>query len=243
MKISFIIPIYNEEKTLVKLLHKVENAYLSNLEKEFVLVDDCSTDNTKKILADLNNRQGYTILHNKNNLGKSQSVKKGILNSTGDLVIIQDADLEYDPNDLEPFVELFMEDKVDLVYGNRFGKKNEVIYWQNWIGNTILSFISSILTLTRSGMYTRDMEVCYKMCKGDIFRDIAANIVATSGFGLEPELTARFSKYKINGKHLRYQQVPISYKPRSVEEGKHLNAYKDGFRALLEIFRYNFFVK
>lgn len=243
MKLSFVIPIYNEEKTLKTILKKVEKVELEGVEKEFVLVNDFSTDGTQKILSFVENRNNYIVLHNEENLGKSQSVKKGIIHTTGDLVVIQDADLEYDPEDLKPFIRLFKDDKVDLVYGNRFGKKNKVIYWQNWIGNTTLSLISSIITYIRSQIWTRDMEVCYKMSKGEIFREIAPKIKATTGFGLEPELTARFSKYKIDGKHLRYQQIPINYKPRSVEEGKHLNAYKDGLKALFEIFRYNFLEK
>ena len=241
MKISFIIPIYNEEKTLVTLLEKVKKTNLGTTAKEVILINDYSTDSTREILDRLADEPDYIILHNEKNLGKSQSVKKGVLHSTGDIVVVQDADLEYNPVDLIPFVSLFLENKVDLVYGNRFGMKNEIVYWQNWMGNTILSIVSSFFTFVRSGIFTRDMEVCYKMARGDVFREVAKSIQSKSGFGFEPEITARFSRYKLNGKRLRYRQIPISYKPRRIDEGKHLNAYKDGVRAMIEVFRYNFF--
>lgn len=238
-KLSFIIPIYNEEKTLEQLLAKVESVDLGNIQKEIVLVNDGSKDASAQILEKFASNPVYKVIHNPKNMGKSQTVRNGLLESTGDLVVIQDADLEYEPENLKEFVELFQQDKADVIYGNRFGKKNKIIYVQNWLGNTVLSLLSSLFTGFRSGMWTRDMEVCYKMAKAEVFRDIAKTIVSTSTFGLEPELTAKFSKYKINNKHLRFKQVAIDYYPRSIEEGKKMHAIKDGLKAVREILKFN----
>lgn len=237
-KLSFIIPIYNEEKTLEELIQKVLDVEMP-LKKELVLVDDGSKDSSRKILKNYEDKDGFKVVYNEKNMGKSQTVKNGIQHSAGDLVVIQDADFEYNPENLKEFVEIFMNDEADLVYGNRFGKKNKIIYIQNWVGNRGLSFISSIFTGLRAGMRPKDMEVCYKMCKGDIFREIGATIESKSTFGLEPEMTAKFSKYKLNGKHLRFKQVPIDYYARSIEEGKKMHAFKDGAKALWEILKFN----
>jgi glycosyltransferase involved in cell wall biosynthesis len=237
-KLSFIIPIYNEEKTLEELIQKVLDVEMP-LKKELVLVDDGSKDSSRDILKNYEGKDGFKVVYNEKNMGKSQTVRNGIQHSTGDLVVIQDADFEYEPQNLKEFVKIFMEDKADLVYGNRFGKKNEVIYAQNWIGNTMLSYFSSIFTGLRGGMWTRDMEVCYKMCKGEVFREIGATIQSKSTFGLEPEMTAKFAKYRLNGKRLRFKQVPIDYYPRSIAEGKKMNAFKDGAKALWEILKFN----
>lgn len=234
-KLSFIVPVYNEERTLRKLLTKIL-ATDFRIEIEIVAVNDCSKDSSGQILASY---PQVKLINNEMNMGKTQSVKKGLLASSGDLVVIQDADLEYDPSELTEFVKLFQEDKCDVVYGNRFGKSNKVIYWQNWLGNRFLSLVSSLFTGIRSGMWTHDMEVCYKMARGDVFRRIAATITSKSKFGLEPELSAKFSKYKLSGKHLRFAEVPISYNPRTIAEGKHMSAVKDGIKALYEILKYN----
>lgn len=238
-KLSFVIPAYNEERSIEAILNKID--YLDfGLEKEFVIVDDASKDSTFQIISKFKNDSRYKILKNDTNLGKSQTVKKGILETTGDLVVIQDSDLEYDPTDLIQFVEAFKNENVDLIYGNRFGKKNKVIYKRNWIGNTFLSLFSSFFTLIKGGYWTRDMEVCYKMSKGEIFRDIAETVKSESNFGLEPELTAKFAKYRKEDKSkLKFMQLPISYYPRTVAEGKKIHALKDGLRAIIEILRFN----
>lgn len=241
-KLSLVIPVYNEEATLPKILNKIE-AVDFGIDKEIVIVNDSSTDSTPKLLSDLQSESHYKILHNEQNLGKSQTVKKGILASEGDLVVIQDADLEYDPAELVSFVKSFQEDpSLDVIYGNRFGKHNKVIYWQNWLGNSFLSLVSSFFTGLRSGLWARDMEVCYKMAKGDIFRELAESIESKSNFGFEPEVTAKFSKYKKpDGASLNWKQITISYYPRSIEEGKHMKAFQDGYKALKEIFKFNLF--
>jgi hypothetical protein len=158
--------------------------------------------------------------------------------------VVQDADLEYEPKELKLFVDLFKENpNLDIVYGNRFGKKNKVVYWQNWIGNRALTLISNIFTLP-NGLWVNDMETCYKMVRGDIFRDIAKTIESVSNFGLEPEVTAKLAKYRKkdktgNKQKLKLEQVPITYKPRTIAEGKHMSAWKDGLKALFEIIKFN----
>lgn len=240
-KLSIVIPVYNEESTIKALLDLVIKTELG-IEKEIICIDDGSKDKTKKILSKYQQKNKITFLKNKKNLGKTQSVRKGLLKTTGDLVVIQDADLEYDPNDLKKFVKLFNNSNIDVVYGNRFGQKNKVIFRGLWLGNTFLSLASSLFTYLRAGIFTRDMEVCYKMMKGKIFRSIAKNIKSKSRFGLEPELTAKIAKYKINGNHINFKQIPINYNPRQFEEGKHMEPIKDGFKALWEIVKFNTFI-
>lgn len=239
MKLSIVIPAYNESKTLEELVKKVVKT-LDSVEKEIIIVNDGSKDNTLEIANDLANKyKAVSAISNERNVGKTQTVKNGILHTKGEYVVIQDADLEYDPQDLLTMLKRIESDNLDVIYGNRFGKKNTVIYPQNWIGNTFLSFVSSIITGIRKGMWVRDMEVCYKMAKGDLYRRLAKTIESTTNFGFEPEITAKFSKVK----NLKFAQVPISYYPRSIEEGKKMNALRDGLKALREIIYFNFFDK
>lgn len=243
-KISFIIPAYNEEKTIGELLDKVKEVDTLGLDKEIIVVNDGSKDRTIEIVQAQSTKHkasNIILLNNEVNLGKSQTVRKGILASTGDLVVIQDADLEYNPHNLTEFIRLFQSEDYEVIYGNRFGKHNKVIYWQNWFGNRFLSLFSSIITYIKGGIWTNDMEVCYKMIKGDIFRDIAKSITAKSVFGFEPEVTAKLAKYRLEGKRLKFREVPIDYNPRSFAEGKKMHAIKDGLKAILEIIKYNFF--
>lgn len=236
-KLSIVIPAHNEERTIGQLLKKVFDVNWG-MQLEVIVINDGSTDRTVEIVQGLK-LDNLWLLNNEQNLGKSQSVKKGLLETKGDLVVIQDADLEYDPAELLLFIDLFRTSDVDVVYGNRFGKHNKVIYWQNWFGNRFLSLVSSLFTYPKSRMWTNDMEVCYKMAKGDIFRAVAAKITSTSRFGLEPELTSYFAKYrKSDGTHLKFREVPISYYARTIAEGKQMNAVKDGIKALVEIVKF-----
>lgn len=240
-KLSIVIPAYNEEKTLEELVNKVLEVQLPyNFTKEIVIVNDGSKDNSWQIMLKLAaTHKEINSIQNEKNLGKTQTVRNGILKSTGDFVVIQDADLEYDPNEISDLLKLAVDEKLDIVYGNRFGKKNKVIYLQNYIGNKFLSAFSNLFTFFRLGTWIPDMEVCYKLVKGDVLRDIAQNITATSNFGFEPEVTAKLSKYKLNGKRLKLGIVAISYYPRSIAEGKKMNAVRDGIKAMKEIIRYN----
>ncbi len=241
MKLSIVIPAYNEEKTLEELVKRVFELTLpQNFEKEIIIVNDGSKDSTWEIIQKLAQENTEVVpLNNPHNMGKSQTVRNGLLKTTGDYVVIQDADLEYEPKEILDLLNLALENDLDVVYGNRFGKKNEVIYWQNYIGNKSLSAFSNLFTFPRIKVWIPDMEVCYKLIKGNVIREIAEGIVSKSTFGLEPEITAKLSKYKLNGKHLKFGIVPISYYPRSIAEGKKMNAVKDGMKALREIITYN----
>ena len=241
MKLSIIIPVYNEEKTLEELVNKVLSIRLPNdFEKEVILVNDGSKDTSWEIIQKLveKNKEVFGI-QNDRNMGKTQTVKNGIIKSTGDYIVIQDADLEYDPNELVDLLNLARSENLDVVYGNRFGKKNKVIYLKNYIGNKTLSFISNLFTYPRLKVQIPDMEVCYKLINGDIAREIAQTIESKSNFGFEPEITAKLSKYKKDGNHLTIGILPISYYPRSIEDGKKMKAIEDGFKALKEIIKFN----
>lgn len=242
-KLSIVIPAYNEEKTLEEIVVRVVNIKLpANWKKEILIVNDGSKDKTFEIAQCLDKKYSeIQALENERNMGKTQTVKNGILRTTGNVVVIQDADFEYRPEELPDLLEKMISENLDVVYGNRFGKKNKVIYWKNYIGNRMLSFFSNVFTYPRVRRYIPDMEVCYKMVDGEVMRDIGKGIVSKSTFGLEPELTAKLSRYKKNGKRLRFGIVPISYIPRTVEEGKKMHAFKDGFKALIEIVRFNLF--
>lgn len=241
-KISLVMPVYNEEKTLSLMLDKVFKVNWG-VDLEVVIVNDCSNDNSRNIINSYRNNKKIKILSNEKNLGKSQTVKRGIIATTGDIVAIQDSDLEYEPNDLLKMLKQFQTTPVDVIYGNRFGKNNKVIYYSNWIGNRSLSFLSSCFTYPRAKMWTSDMETCYKMVKGNILREIAPQITAKTNFGFEPEITARLSKYKIKdgnqGRHIRFAQMPINYSPRTIAQGKKMHGLSDGTKALFEIIRYN----
>jgi len=239
MKLSLIMPVYNEQNTFREIVEKVVNA-LAGIDFELIMVDDQSVDNSYLLMQELHKKFGERIkLLQKEHSGKSQTVKKGILASKGDYVVIQDADLEYEPADLPAIFEKIQKEKLDVLYGNRFGKRNEAVYFQNWIGNSALSLLSAVITGIRANMWPRDMEVGYKMAKGDLFRKLAATLTATTNFGFEPEITAKFSKVK----NVKFAQAAVHYYPRTVAEGKKMIAVKHGVEALKEIIRYNFFSK
>jgi len=241
--LSIIIPIYNEEKTLSQLLDKVIEIKLpKGWEKEILLCNDYSKDSSQKIIDKYVKKYKYIkSIKNESNLGKTQTVKKGILESKGDYVVIQDADLEYDPEELVYMLKEGMKKNCEVIYGNRFGQYNGVIYWKNFLGNLFLSIISNIFTIKRIRVFIPDMEVCYKMIKGDVAREVGGKIQATSNFGFEPEITARLGHYSKNVDNLKFLILPISYYPRSIEEGKKMKAFQDGSKALWEIIRFNLF--
>lgn len=241
-KVSIIIPAYNEERFISTLLDKVIDVnFGKNVEKEIIVINDASKDKTQSIVEEKSKKiKTLKLLNNKKNLGKSQTVRNGILASTGDYVVIQDADLEYEPEELIDLFKLIQKKNLDVVYGNRFGKKNEIIYYQNYFGNKFLSFISNIFTYSRIKVWIPDMEVCYKMANGEIFRELAKDIKSTSNFGFEPEITAKLSRYKKkDGSRLKFGIVPITYNARTIQQGKKMKAFKDGFKALKEILVYN----
>jgi glycosyltransferase involved in cell wall biosynthesis len=245
-KLSIVIPVYNEEGTILKLLRKVSALELPNgIKKEIIIVNDNSTDRSLHLIEKFtegieDSNIEYKILSNSKNLGKSQTVKHGILHSTGDLVVVQDADLEYKPSDLVRFVDTFIsEPYTDLIYGNRFNKDNAFINKTHFLGNKFVTTVSNIFTFSK-GFRVKDMETCYKMGRGDIVRDVFSTLVSTTNFGLEPEATAKFATYrKKNKKRLNVKELDIYYKPRTEQEGKKMRWFKHGFEAIQEIVKFN----
>lgn len=239
-KLSVVIPAYNEEKTIEQIVEKVASVDFK-IDLEIVVVDDCSADSTPKILEKISKKYNLISIRNEINLGKSKSVAKGIENTSGDLVVVQDADLELNPNDLLKFVELFQNQDVDVIYGNRLSNNNKYLYKQNYIGGMFLSLVTNIFTYPRIRTYIPDMTVCYKMVSGNIYRELSKKLINEYRFGFEPEITIRLARYKKDGRSLKFKVLNIEYNPRSKEEGKHLNAVKDGFETLVTIIKSNFY--
>ncbi|OGM96517.1 MAG: glycosyl transferase [Candidatus Yanofskybacteria bacterium RIFCSPHIGHO2_02_FULL_38_22b] len=229
MKISIIIPVYNEEKTLSALVAAVEGVDLP-LEKELIFVDDCSSDRSREILSSYNNK--HKVLFLDKNQGKGVAVKRGFEEATGDLVIIQDADLEYNPQDYTALIKPIISGEADAVYGARFleSKNNKIIYKHGYLFSRFLNNFSNIL----SGVKLNDIYTCYKVFSGEAIKKIHPNLVSKR-FGIDPELTSWIGKM-----NLRVAEIPISYKGRTYEEGKKIN-WKDGLAAIWHIVRFNLF--
>ena len=230
MKTSIIIPCYNEEKTIEKIIDKVRDNI--NSPYEIIVIDDGSTDKTRLILENNLKNKINELLINEKNYGKGFSIKKGIEATTGDIIIIQDADLEYDPKDYAKLIEPIKNGFADVVYGSRFIGSDEkrVLYFWHMIGNKFLTLLSNMLT----NLNLTDMEVCYKVFKSDIIKKIN---LCEKRFGFEPEITAKISKQKI-----RIYEVGVKYYGRTYAEGKKIT-WKDGFRAIWCIFYYNLLSK
>lgn len=224
-KLSIIIPCYNEKNNIINIVKKVLESPISN--KEILIVDDCSNDGTIEILERDILPMVSRIIYHDNNLGKGAALRTGIKAAQGDVLIIQDADLEYDPMDYPKLVFPIFNDEADVVYGSRFTKGSNYpnAYWQNILANQFLTFLSNCFT----GLKITDMETCYKAFKREIIQSID---IEENRFGFEPEVTAKISK-----NNYRLVEVPISYYPRSVEEGKKIRC-KDGLRAIYCILKY-----
>ena len=227
MKLSVIIPCYNEEATIVSLVAAVINSSYKN--KEIIIVDDCSTDGTRQILKEQLKDQVHQIFFHESNQGKGAALRTGIQAATGDIVVIQDADLEYDPNDYPLLVEPILKDFADVVYGSRFlgGQPHRVLYFWHRVGNGFLTLMSNMFT----DLNLTDMESGYKVFKREIIQGIT---LKENRFGFEPEITAKVAKMKC-----RIYEVGISYHGRTYEEGKKIR-WKDGVRALYCILKYRF---
>ena len=246
-KLSIIIPVYNEEETLLEILSRVIAAPASGLTKEILLINDCSQDGSGKILDDLkkdwkkffagslslekDGKQSpepeFIFLENEQNYGKGYSLRKGIEKSTGDIILIQDADLEYNPFEYPKILVPILDGRADVVYGSRFlGETHRVLYFWHTVGNRFLTFFSNIFT----DLNMSDMETCYKVFRAEAIKRIK---LESDRFGFEPEVTAKLAKCKA-----RIYEVPITYSGRTYDQGKKIT-WKDGFQAIYAIIKYN----
>jgi len=226
-KLSVIIPCFNEKETINEIIDAVQNASYQN--KEIIVVDDFSTDGTREILEKNIKQIDKLILHDSNK-GKGAALNTGIQAATGDILIIQDADLEYDPNEYSVVLKPILKGKADVVYGSRFvgNDAHRVLYYWHRMGNGLLTLFSNMLT----NLNLTDMETCYKAFKMDVIKSIT---IEESRFGFEPEITAKIAKKKC-----RIYEVGISYYGRTYDEGKKIG-WKDGVRAIYCIIKYNLF--
>lgn len=228
MKLSIVIPCYNEVNTIESIAKAVKNCPYQN--KEIIVVDDYSTDGTREKLKNEIKKLVDKVLYHERNQGKGAAVRTGIKKATGDIVIIQDADLEYDPTEIPNVIQPIIDGNADVVYGSRFlgGKPHRVLYYWHLVGNKFLTMLSNMLT----NINLTDIETCYKAFKMEIIKEIK---IEENRFGFEPEITAKVAKMKC-----RIYEVGISYYGRTYEEGKKIG-WKDGLSAIRCILKYNLF--
>ena len=224
MRLSVIIPVYNERATIARLLQRVRDV---NIEKEIIVVDDGSTDGTREVLEKLQDKIDILVYHDRNQ-GKGAAIRTGVVKATGDVVVIQDADLEYDPQEYHRLIKPIADGRADVVYGSRFmgGDEHRVLFFWHFVGNQFLTLLSNMFT----NLNLTDMETCYKMLKADVIKGIT---IEQNRFGFEPEITAKVAKM-----HCRIYEVGISYSGRDYTEGKKIG-WKDGFQAMWCIIKYS----
>jgi len=232
MPLSIIMPVYNEMTTIAEIIHRVGEA-LVGLSKELVIVDDGSTDGTREYLQSLaegETRDGLTVkvIIHETNQGKGAAIRTAIAHVTGDIVLIQDADLEYDPQDYPALLQPILEQRADVVFGNRFhGGSHRVLYFWHFVGNKLLTTLCNLVT----NLNLTDMEVGYKVFRAEILKQVQ---LCSNRFGFEPEITVKMARLDC-----RIYEVPISYHGRTYAEGKKIN-WRDGIAALLHMLRYRF---
>lgn len=227
MKLSIIIPVYNEKKTIEEIIRRVKSVKLSlGVKKEIIVVDDYSTDGTREILKKIT-QPGIKIFYHQKNQGKGAAVRTGLSHATGDYLIIQDADLEYDPQDIPRLLKPVLVGKAEVVYGSRFtGERRNMFFW-HMMGNKFLSFVTNLLYNTTLS----DMEVCYKLFSKNALEGVS---LKKNRWGFDPEITVKVLK-----KGIKIYEVPISYAGREFSEGKKIS-WKDGLRILWVLFKYRF---
>jgi len=228
MKLSVVIPVFNERDTIEQIVNAVRTALVEDI--EIIIVDDASTDGTQKILQEKVAPLAAKIIFQSENLGKGAALRAGFAAATGDVILVQDADLEYNPADYPTLLEPIISGKADAVFGSRFmgGHPHRVLYFWHMVGNHFLTLLSNMFT----NLNLTDLETCYKAFRADIIKNLD---LRENRFGFEPEVTAKLAKARC-----RIYEVGISYNGRTYSEGKKVN-WKDGFRAIYAIVRYNLF--
>jgi len=228
MKVSVVIPCYNERDTIEAVVKAVRASTIADL--EIILVDDCSTDGTREVIEERLREIADVVIRHPENRGKGATLRSGFQVVTGDIVLIQDADLEYDPQEYPLLLDPILSGKADVVYGSRFlgGRPHRVVYFWHMVGNRFLTLLSNMLT----NLNLTDMETCYKVFRREVLAEI---FIEENRFGFEPEITA-----KVAQSGCRLFEVGISYNGRTYEEGKKIG-WRDGFRALYVIVKYNVF--
>lgn len=230
MKLSIVMPVYNEENFIREAVNRVRECDIGDLEKEIIVIDDFSTDGTREILEKDIAPLVDKVIYKEKNEGKGATIRRGFEHTTGDFVIIQDADLEYDPNEYKDLLAPMLAGKADVVYGSRFagGQPHRVLFFWHSLGNKFLTLLSNMFT----NLNLTDMECCYKLFRKEVLESIT---LEQNRFGIEPELTAKVAKG-----HWRIYEVGISYFGRTYAEGKKIN-WKDGVQAIWCILKYGLF--
>jgi glycosyltransferase involved in cell wall biosynthesis len=223
--LSVVMPCYNEEKTVEEIVRRV---LAVPLRIELIVVDDCSKDQTRDILTRLAGELTFKLVFQSRNGGKGAALRRGFQEVTGDLVVIQDADLEYSPEEFPQLIQFICEGRADVVYGSRFLGKHRVFMFTHYAGNRFLTMVTNVLYNTMLS----DMETCYKVMRTEVLRSLT---LEANGFGIEPELTAKIFK-----RQYRVYEVPITYDGRGFEEGKKISWWRDGFIALWVLLKYRF---